>query len=62
MARLDQVAARKMIRSVEDPPIGTLRVPGNPIKMSGVPEPETHRPAPELDQDRAMILRWLGGT
>lgn len=62
VARLDQVAARKMIRSVEDPPIGTLRVPGNPIKMSGVPEPETHRPAPELDQDRAMILRWLGGA
>ena len=61
VAQLDQVAARQMIRSFEDPPIGVLRVPGNPIKMSGVPEPDSHRAAPELDQDRDLILEWLGG-
>jgi CoA:oxalate CoA-transferase len=60
MAKLDQIAARNMIRSLTDPKIGTLRMPGNPIKMSGVPEPESHRAAPELDQDRALILAWLG--
>ncbi|MFP6663446.1 MAG: CoA transferase [Deltaproteobacteria bacterium] len=60
VAKLDQVAARHMIRSLTDPKIGTLRIPGNPIKMSGVPEPESHRAAPELDEDRALILAWLG--
>jgi CoA:oxalate CoA-transferase len=60
VAKLDQVAARNMIRSLTDPKIGTLRMPGNPIKMSGVPEPESHRAAPELDEDRALILAWLG--
>ena len=61
VAKLEQVAARQMIRSVEDPKIGTLRVPGNPIKMSGVPEPQEHRAPPELDQDRERIVAWLDG-
>ncbi|UWQ76722.1 CaiB/BaiF CoA-transferase family protein [Leisingera sp. M658] len=32
---------------------------GNPIKMSGMPDPETRAPAPQLDGDRAEILAWL---
>ncbi|UWQ34763.1 CoA transferase [Leisingera sp. M527] len=32
---------------------------GNPIKMSGLPDPETRAPAPQLDGDRAEILAWL---
>ena len=59
VAKLDQVAARSMIRSVADPRIGELRVPGNPIKMSGLAEPTEHRAAPELDEDREAILAWL---
>jgi CoA:oxalate CoA-transferase len=32
---------------------------GNPIKLSGVDDPPTRHPAPELDADRAEILREL---
>lgn len=32
---------------------------GNPIKMSGLPDPDTRRPAPQLDGNRAEILAWL---
>ncbi|MRU14822.1 CoA transferase [Roseovarius sp. A21] len=32
---------------------------GNPIKMSGLDDPKTRRPAPLLDGDRATILKWL---
>jgi CoA:oxalate CoA-transferase len=54
-----QVAARHMIVSIDDPVIGNLRVPGNPIKMSGVPEPADHTPPPAVDGDRAAILASL---
>ncbi len=57
--RSPQVAARQMIREIADPAIGRLFVAGNPIKMSDVPEPATHRPPPALDADRAGILAWL---
>jgi CoA:oxalate CoA-transferase len=32
---------------------------GNPIKMSGLPDPATRPPAPRLDGSRAQILAWL---
>ena len=54
-----QVAARNMIVEIEDPTIGRLPVAGNPIKLAGVPEPESRRPPPDLDADRAAILAWL---
>jgi CoA:oxalate CoA-transferase len=54
-----QVAARNMIVEMEDPSIGRLAVAGNPIKLAGVPEPESRRPPPDLDADRAAILAWL---
>jgi CoA:oxalate CoA-transferase len=57
--RTPQVAARNMILEIADPVIGPLFVAGNPIKLSGMPDPETHRPPPELDADRAAILAWL---
>lgn len=55
-----QVAARTMIAKVDDPVAGPVLVTGNPIKMSGVEDPPTRDPAPELDADRATILRELG--
>ena len=58
-ARTPQVAARHMIVEIEDPTIGRLPVAGNPIKLAGVPEPESRRPPPDLDADRAAILAWL---
>ncbi len=54
-----QIAARNMIVAVEDPSAGTLALAGNPIKLSGVDDPATRPPAPELDADRAAILAEL---
>jgi CoA:oxalate CoA-transferase len=54
------VRARNMVVSTEDPHLGRLEMAGNPIKLSGVDDPVIRRPAPELDADRAAILRDLG--
>ena len=55
-----QVATRNMVVTADDPEIGPLRMAGNPIKLSGVTDPPTRRPAPALDADRAAILAELG--
>lgn len=54
-----QTAARNMLITVEDPKSGTLKLAGNPIKFSGIADPKTRPPAPELDADRAAILKEL---
>jgi CoA:oxalate CoA-transferase len=58
-ARSPQVAARHMVLHIPDPAIGDLAVAGNPIKLADMPDPETRRPPPDLDADRAAILAWL---
>jgi CoA:oxalate CoA-transferase len=55
-----QIVARNMVVSADDPVAGTLRMAGNPIKLSGFPDPPTRRPAPDLDGDRRAILEELG--
>jgi CoA:oxalate CoA-transferase len=55
-----QVEARNMLVCVDDPVTGPLKLAGNPIKMSAFPDPPTRAPAPDLDADRARILRELG--
>jgi len=55
-----QVAARNMIVTADDPDIGPLKMQGNPIKLSGHADPKTRKPAPDLDADRAAILKELG--
>lgn len=55
-----QVRARNMVVSVEDPVAGKIQMAGNPIKMSAFPDPTTRGAAPELDADRARILKELG--
>ena len=54
-----QTAARNMLITVEDPKSGTLKLAGNPIKFSGIADPKSRPPAPELDADRAAILKEL---
>ena len=54
-----QVAARNMIVEVDDPKAGRVKMFGNPIKMSAFEDPRERSPAPDLDQDRARILKEL---
>ena len=56
-----QVAARNMLVEVPDGSGGTLKLAGNPLKMSAFADPKTRRAAPDLDADRAAILRYVGG-
>ena len=51
-----QVIARNMVIETNDPDIGTVRMPGNPIKLSAFSDPTERPPAPALDGDRDDIL------
>ena len=55
-----QTAARNMLVEVDDPVTGPLQLAGNPMKFSAFPDPAAREPAPDLDADRAQILRELG--
>jgi CoA:oxalate CoA-transferase len=57
-----QTAARNMLIEVDDAVAGKVKVAGNPLKLSGFPDPTTRPGAPELDADRAHILKELGLT
>lgn len=56
-----QVAARNMLVEVPDGSGGTLKLAGNPLKMSAFADPPTRAPAPDLDADRQAILAYVGG-
>lgn len=55
-----QTEARNMLVEVDDPVTGPLKLAGNPIKLSAFSDPHTRDPAPDLDADRAKILKELG--
>jgi CoA:oxalate CoA-transferase len=55
-----QTAARNMLITVDDPVTGSLKLAGNPMKLTDFPDPPTRSPAPDLDADREKILRELG--
>ncbi len=55
-----QIAARNMIVSATDAEGHQLKMAGNPIKLSGFPDPATRAFAPTLDGNRAAILKELG--
>ncbi len=54
----EQIQAREMITSVDDPQLGTLKMAGSPIKfvVNGKLEHETLKPAPLLGQQTREIL------
>jgi len=58
--RHPQVAARNMLVTIPDGEGGTLKVSGNPLKMSAFEDPPTRAAAPDLDANRAAILKELG--
>jgi hypothetical protein len=41
---------------LDDPELAGLHVAGNPVKMSGLPEPGVRRRAPRLGEHRADLL------
>jgi CoA:oxalate CoA-transferase len=55
-----QVKARNMVVHTALPDGTPLIAAGNPIKLSGHADPTTRAPAPDLDADRAAILKELG--
>ncbi|HZK91419.1 MAG TPA: CaiB/BaiF CoA-transferase family protein [Stellaceae bacterium] len=55
-----QTAARNMLIEVDDATTGKLKLAGNPMKLSAFDDPASRAPAPDLDADRANILRELG--
>ncbi|MFA5869052.1 MAG: CoA transferase [Candidatus Bathyarchaeia archaeon] len=52
--------ARGMVVEVEQPGLGTVRLQGNPVKMSET-DPRPRGPAPELGGDTGDVLRELLG-
>jgi CoA:oxalate CoA-transferase len=54
-----QILARNMVVTAHDPAAGPVKMAGNPIKFSGVEDPSTRPPAPNLDGDREKILKLL---
>jgi CoA:oxalate CoA-transferase len=50
------VLARNMLVSVDDPAAGSVRMAGNPIKLSAFVDPSVRPPAPDLDADRAAVV------
>jgi len=58
----EQVLARNMVVSLDDPVVGHVEMAGNPIKISGIPDPATRGPVPGIGSDRQDILKELGLT
>lgn len=56
---LEQVKARKMIVDVEDEKIGKVKVVGNAIKMSSLPEQEYRENAPQIGEHNLSVYRDL---
>ncbi|HBF87999.1 MAG TPA: carnitine dehydratase [Bacteroidales bacterium] len=54
-----QLKARNMIVEVEDKVIGKVKIAGNPIKMTSIPEQTTRKPAPEIGEHNIEILSSL---
>ena len=54
-----QIQARNMVIEAHDPIAGTVKMPGNPIKLSAFADPVTRKSAPDLDADREHILAEL---
>ena len=55
-----QILHRNMIVTALDPELGPIRMQGNPIKLSDHEDPKTRPAAPDLDANRAAILKELG--
>jgi CoA:oxalate CoA-transferase len=55
-----QVLSRNMIVETLDPDLGPIKMQGNPVKLSSHDDPKTREAAPDLDADRAAIVKEFG--
>src|SRR5690606_36375304 len=53
-----QAKAREMLMEIVDPAWGTVRIPGNPMKLSAAPKPDNRTP-PDLGQLTDELLQEL---
>ena len=57
----EQIHARNMIVEVDDDKAGTIKIAGNPIKMTSISEEKKRDPVPKLGEHTNMILKkYLG--
>lgn len=56
-----QVLARNMIVEVQDDVAGTVKIAGNPIKMSSIPEKPTRGKVPEIGEHNSEVYQGLLG-
>ena len=56
-----QVIARNMIVEAEDDVLGTMKIAGNPIKMSSIAEEPTRKPAPRIGEHNQKIFKEFLG-
>lgn len=56
-----QIISRNMIVEVEDKVAGKIKIAGNPVKMSSVPERPVRKPAPEIGENNLEIYKELLG-
>lgn len=61
LMRDPQILARDMIVDLEDPHLGSVKVAGNPIKMTHVPETGKRGAVPEVGQHTEGVLSELLG-
>ncbi|MCP4701177.1 MAG: CoA transferase [Gammaproteobacteria bacterium] len=57
-----QILARNMVIEVDDPVAGTVKMAGNPVKLSAFADPATRDPAPDLNANRQDILEMIMST
>jgi len=56
-----QLSARNMLVELNDPVAGTIKIAGNPIKISTLPECPTRKPAPEIGEHNLEVYsQYLG--